>query len=117
MAIIVTTPQEVSLADVRKSINFCKIVKMKIFGLIENMSGFTCPHCRSVIDLFGSGGGERTAAATGIPFLGAIPFDQKMVECGDAGVSYLQHHKDSPVSEAFRAVARKMAQLLSTTHV
>ena len=54
-AIIVTTPQEVSLADVRKSINFCKTVKMKIFGLIENMSGFTCPHCNKMVDLFGSG--------------------------------------------------------------
>jgi Mrp family chromosome partitioning ATPase len=111
-AIIVTTPQEVSLADVRKSINFCKIVKMEIFGLIENMSGFSCPHCQSVIELFGSGGGEKTAIATGIPFLGRIPFDQKMVECGDAGVSYQRQHKDSPVSEALGAVARKMALLL-----
>ncbi len=111
-AIIVTTPQEVSLADVRKSINFCKTVKMEIYGLIENMSGFACPHCDSFIDLFGSGGGEKTALAAGIPFLGKIPFDQKMVECGDAGVSYQQQHKESPVSEAFRAVAQKMAQLL-----
>ena len=110
-AIIVTTPQEVSLADVRKSISFCKTVKMEIYGLIENMSGFACPHCDSFIDLFGSGGGEKTALAAGIPFLGKIPFDQKMVECGDAGVSYQQQHKESPVSEAFRAVAQKMAQL------
>ena len=111
-AIIVTTPQEVSLADVRKSINFCKTVKMEIFGLIENMSGLACPHCHSFIDLFGSGGGEKTAVAAGIPFLGKIPFDQKMVECGDAGVSYQKQHRDSPVSEAFRAVAQKMDQLL-----
>jgi len=111
-AIIVTTPQEVSLADVRKSINFCKTVKMEIYGLIENMSGLACPHCDSVIDLFGSGGGEKTANATGIPFLGKIPFDPKMVECTDAGVSYQQTHTNSPVSEAFREVARKMAQLL-----
>ena len=111
-AIIVTTPQEVSLADVRKSINFCKTVKMEIFGLIENMSGLACPHCHSFIDLFGSGGGEKTAIAAGIPFLGKIPFDPKMVECGDAGVSYQQQHKDSPVSEAFQAVAQKMDQLL-----
>ena len=111
-AIIVTTPQEVSLADVRKSINFCKTVKMEIYGLIENMSGLACPHCHSFIDLFGSGGGEKTAIATGIPFLGKIPFDQKMVECGDAGISYQQQHQDSPVSEAFRAIARKMEQLL-----
>ena len=111
-AIIVTTPQEVSLADVRKSINFCKVVKMEIFGLIENMSGFACPHCQAVIDLFGSGGGEKTANATGIPFLGKIPFDQQMVVCGDAGVSYQKEHASSPVSEAFKAVANKMAKLL-----
>ncbi len=114
-AIIVTTPQEVSLADVRKSINFCKTVKMEIFGLIENMSGLACPHCHTVIDLFGSGGGEKTAIATGIPFLGKIPFDQRMVECGDAGVSFQQQHEDSPVSEAFRAVAKKMDHLLQTS--
>ena len=111
-AIIVTTPQEVSLADVRKSISFCKTVKMEIFGLIENMSGFVCPHCHAPIDLFGSGGGEKTAMTAGIPFLGKIPFDQKMVECGDAGVSYQQQHRGSLVSDAFLAVARKMAQLL-----
>lgn len=111
-AIIVTTPQEVSLADVRKSINFCKIVKMEIFGLIENMSGFSCPHCQSVIDLFGSGGGERTAATMGIPFLGKIPFDASMVECGDAGVSYQEKHKDSAVTQAFQSIAQKMAQLV-----
>ena len=110
-AIIVTTPQEVSLADVRKSINFCKTVKMEIFGLIENMSGFSCPHCHSMIDLFGSGGGERTAAAAGIPFLGRIPFDQQMVACGDAGTSYQQQYADSPVSKALQAVASKMAAL------
>jgi Mrp family chromosome partitioning ATPase len=111
-AIIVTTPQEVSLADVRKSINFCKLVKMEIFGLIENMSGLACPHCRSVIDLFGSGGGEKTALAAQIPFLTKIPFDPKLVEAGDAGVSYQQHHKDSPVTQAYQSVAEKMARLL-----
>jgi len=111
-AIIVTTPQEVSLADVRKSINFCKTVKMEIFGLIENMSGFSCPHCHSDIDLFGSGGGEKTAIETGIPFLGKIPFDQKMVECTDAGISYLHQHQDSTVSDAFRTVVQKIANLL-----
>ena len=111
-AIIVTTPQEVSLADVRKSINFCKIVKMEIYGLIENMSGFACPHCNSVIDLFGSGGGERTAAASGIPFLGKIPFDVNVVACGDAGLAYQQQHKATPVTEAFQTIAGKMALLV-----
>ena len=67
-AIIVTTPQEIALADVRKSINFCKTVKMEIFGLIENMSGYSCPHCGEMIELFGTGGGEKTANQMGVPF-------------------------------------------------
>jgi Mrp family chromosome partitioning ATPase len=108
--IIVTTPQEVSLADVRKSINFCKTVKMEIFGLIENMSGFACPHCSQTIDLFGSGGGEKTANATGIKFLGRIPFDPKMVSCGDSGTSFQAQYKDSPVTAAFTDIADNMAK-------
>jgi len=109
-AIIVTTPQEVSLADVRKSINFCKTVKIEIFGLIENMSGFACPHCGEMVELFGSGGGEKTAYATGIKFLGRIPFDQKMVACGDSGISFQEKYNDSPVTTAFSDVADNMAK-------
>ncbi len=111
-AIIVTTPQEVALGDVRKSINFCKTVKMEIFGLIENMSGFTCPHCNKAIDLFGYGGGERTAVSSGIPFLGRIPFDSNVVICGDAGTSYQEKYADSPVTKAFAGIADKMAALV-----
>lgn len=111
-AIIVTTPQEVSLADVRKSINFCKTVHMEIYGLIENMSGFICPHCQSVLDLFGTGGGEKTATAAEIPFLGRIPFDSQVVACGDAGISYQAQHQDSPVSQAFHSIAEGMGRLI-----
>jgi len=111
-AIIITTPQEVSLADVRKSISFCKTVKMEIFGLIENMSGFECPHCGETINLYGSGGGEKTAQATGIKFLGRIPFDPNVVSCGDSGTSILDTNKDSMVSKAFDKVAAKMAELV-----
>lgn len=112
-AVIVTTPQEVSLADVRKSISFCKRVNMKVFGLIENMSAFACPHCGEMVDLFGSGGGEKTALAAGIPFLGKIPFDRQMVACGDAGTSYQDSFPDSPVTMAFADIAAKMAKLVS----
>jgi len=108
-AIIVTTPQEVSLADVRKSINFCKNVGLDIFGLVENMSGFTCPHCGESFDLFGSGGGQRTADETGISFLGRIPFDMNMVACSDTGVSFQEKYVDSPVTRAFDQIADKMA--------
>ncbi len=111
-AIIVTTPQEVSLADVRKSISFCKRVNMEIFGLIENMSAFTCPHCGELVDLFGSGGGEKTALASGIPFLGKIPFDRQLVACGDSGTSYQDTYPDSPVTRAYEEIAVKMAALV-----
>jgi len=109
-AIIVTTPQEVSLADVRKSISFCRTVKMDILGLIENMSGFSCPHCNKVVDLFGSGGGEKTAGTAGIPFLGRIPFDPNLVSCGDNGVSIQEKYADTPVSRAFIELAEKISK-------
>jgi len=112
-AIIVTTPQEISLADVRKSISFCKTVKMAVFGLIENMSGFCCPHCNKAVDLFGSGGGEKTAKDAGIAFLGKIPFDPKMVSCGDQGVSFQEKHADSAVGKAFSNIAERMAALVT----
>ena len=111
-AIIVTTPQEVALADVRKSINFCKTVKMEIFGLIENMSGFSCPHCGEMIELFGTGGGEKTANQMGVRFLGRIPFDPQMVVCGDSGVCYQESHSDSAVTKAFIDVAENMSKLV-----
>jgi Mrp family chromosome partitioning ATPase len=112
-AVIVTTPQKVSLADVRKSINFCKTVKMEIFGLIENMSGLVCPHCNCDVDLFGTGGGEDTASQMGVSFLGRIPFDPEMVSCTDAGVAYLEKHPDSPVSNAYRKIAGKLKASIS----
>lgn len=109
-AIIVTTPQEVSLGDVRKSINFCKKVKMEICGLIENMSGFKCPHCGRDIYLFGTGGGERTAEAMGLRFLGRIPFDMNLVRCGDTGASFQDEFRDSSVAEAFADIADKISK-------
>jgi len=110
-AVIVTTPQEVSLADVRKSISFCRTVKMAIFGLVENMSGYVCPHCGEQVDLFGSGGGERTAKEAAIPFLGRVPFDPQVVTCGDSGKSFQESYPDSPVTQAYEAIARKIGDL------
>lgn len=88
-AVIVTTPQEVALADVRKSINFCRKVQMPILGLVENMSGLICPHCNKEIPLFSKGGGTKTAEKMNIPFLGSLPFDPRVVEAGDQGKSSL----------------------------
>jgi Mrp family chromosome partitioning ATPase len=107
-AIIVTMPQKISLDDVRRSINFCREVKMEIFGLIENMSGFVCPHCGESIDLFGTGGGFRTATAMKIPFLGRIPVDDRMVKCADAGKSYTEEYQDSEATKEFNQVVEKI---------
>jgi ATP-binding protein involved in chromosome partitioning len=110
-AIIVTTPQEVALADVRKSINFCRTVKLSILGMVENMSGLTCPHCAEVIEIFGSGGGERTAAEMGIDFLGRIPMDPRLVACGDSGRSFQSAYPDAPAARAYGEIAEKVARL------
>ncbi len=110
-AIIVTTPQEISLADVRKSISFCKTVGMKILGLIENMSGFTCPHCGEKLELFGYGGGERTAKEAELKFLGRIPFDLNVVSCGDSGTSIQEKYKDSQVTRAFLSIADIISEI------
>jgi hypothetical protein len=84
---------------------------MEIIGLVENMSGLNCPHCGEAIDLFGSGGGERTARQTGIRFLGRIPFDPNVVACGDSGACYQKVHAGTAVSRAYDDVAQKLAQL------
>ena len=111
-AIIVTTPQEVSLADVRKSISFCKTVKMEIFGLIENMSGYICPHCGESLELFGTGGGEKTASDAGLNFLGKIPFERNVVLCGDSGSSFQDNFKDSEVTKAFEKIANNLSKFV-----
>jgi hypothetical protein len=85
---------------------------MEIFGLIENMSGFSCPHCGEMVDLFGTGGGEKTASHMGVRFLGRIPFDPKMVACADSGVCYQESHSDSVVTKAFTDVAETMSKLV-----
>jgi Mrp family chromosome partitioning ATPase len=109
-AIIVTTPQEISLADVRKAIDFCRTVKMTIFGLVENMSGFICPRCSNRIDLFGIGGGYRMAIEMNIPFLARIPIDPRMVNCADAGRLYVENYPDSEATRAFGQIADKIME-------
>lgn len=101
-AIIVTTPQEVALADVRKSINFCRKVKLEIAGLVENMSGLHCPHCQGFIPIFRTGGGKRTAESMRLKYLGALPFDPAVVEGGDQGRPVLEKDADTPFKQALR---------------
>ncbi|MEM5786808.1 MAG: Mrp/NBP35 family ATP-binding protein, partial [Syntrophobacteraceae bacterium] len=111
-AIIVTTPQEVALADVRKSINFCRKVDMEILGLVENMSGLFCPHCNEFIPIFRTGGGQKTSESMKVPFLGELPFDPKVVEGGDSGVPVLEGGEETPFTTAvLRFVKTTLARL------
>ena len=110
--VIVTTPQEVALADIRKSISFCKTVKLKTLGIVENMAGFKCPHCSECIDLFKSGGGEKTAKAQGLNFLGSIPFDTRVVSAGDKGVPVMLEENESEFTQAFSMVVDNIIEKL-----
>lgn len=103
-SIVVTTPQKVALADVRKSINFCKVVKLDVVGMVENMSGFVCPECNTTVDIFKSGGGEALAREYDLPFLGRIPMDPRIVVAGDDGAPYLASEAESPAVDAFKKV-------------
>lgn len=103
-AVVVTTPQKVALADVRKSLNFCRTVEMEVVGIVENMSGFVCPECNTTVDIFKTGGGEELSREFDLPFLGAVPMDPKVVIAGDDGVPYLSSDAKSPATEAFSKV-------------
>ncbi|MFO7884519.1 MAG: Mrp/NBP35 family ATP-binding protein [Desulfobacteraceae bacterium] len=111
-ALVVTTPQEVALADVRKSISFCRTVKIETLGIIENMGPFECPHCGKTIELFKSGGGEKTARAERLNFLGSIPFDLDVVISGDEGSPIVLEKPDSNFSKAFDKIVDKISKLL-----
>lgn len=100
-AVIVTTPQEVALKDVRKSIRFCKSLGMPVFGIIENMGGFVCPDCGAEHDLFKKGGGEKLARETGFRFLGRIPIDPRLVTACDDGKPFVLEYPTSSTSRAF----------------
>lgn len=109
-AIIVTTPQDVALTDVRKAVTFCRQVKLPILGVIENMSGFVCPHCGKTVNIFKAGGGEEMALEMGVPFLGRIPLDPQLVEAGDSGRPYLQYFPDSQTARDFNAVIETLLE-------
>ena len=103
-ALIVTTPQEIALADVRKSISFCRHVGIRILGIVENMSGFICPHCDKPVDIFGTGGGKKIALEYTLRFLGNVPMDPQVVLGGDSGRPYLSSGAGTAATKAFDAV-------------
>lgn len=108
-ALIVTTPQEVSLADVRKSITFCQQVKMKILGVVENMSGLLCPHCGERINLFGEGGGRKMAEKMKVPLLGEVPLDPEVVQFSDKKeLGFILKKDGSEIYRAYQAIIDKI---------
>jgi len=107
-ALIVTTPQEVSLIDVKKAIRFCQKIKLRILGIVENMSGFICPHCGKPVDIFKKGGGQKLADELGIRFLGRIPVDPRIVDTGDAGKPLIAAYPESITAKAFEELVRNI---------
>jgi ATP-binding protein involved in chromosome partitioning len=108
-AVIVTTPQDVSLKIARRGLRMFETVHVPILGIIENMSTFTCPHCGKGTDVFRRGGGERMSRQLGVPFLGSIPLDAEIVESGDEGRPIVLEKPNSVAAMAYLAIARELA--------
>jgi ATP-binding protein involved in chromosome partitioning len=113
-AVIVTTPQDVAVLDAVKAVKFIEKLEVPVIGIIENMSGMICPHCKNTIDLFGRGGGEKAARKLGVPYLGSIPLDPVMVKAGDEGRPFVFRHADTPAWKAVDAVMEKLVELVES---
>lgn len=110
-AVIVTTPQDVALSDVRKSVTFCRKMEMPIAGVIENMSGFSCPHCGEQVDIFKKGGGVEMSKQMDVPFLGGIPIEPGIVTGGDEGKPFgMEKEAATGAARAFDAIVEKLIQ-------
>jgi len=107
-AIIVTTPQDVAVLDARKSIQFAEELEIPVVGIIENMSGLTCPHCDTEIDIFKRGGGKKAAEELHVPFLGRVPFQPEFVEYADRGTPFVSFQERSKAAEAFMNIVDKI---------
>ncbi|GAA5912905.1 Fe-S cluster-binding ATPase [Sporobolomyces salmoneus] len=114
-AIIVTTPQEVALQDVRKELDFCRKVGVPILGVVENMSGFVCPSCGGESDIFvpSTGGAQSLAEEWGVELLGKVPLDPRIGKTGDFGMSFLEEYPESPASEAYRKIVNRIKEKLA----
>jgi len=109
-AVVVTTPQEIALIDVRKAVDFCRKLSLPVLGVIENMSGFVCPKCGETTDILGAGGGEDMAASVNVPFMGRIPIDPQIVETGDAGKPYVSHWAGTETARTFARITEQLAK-------
>ena len=111
-AVIVTTPQDVATMDAVKAAKFIEKLGLPVVGVIENMSGLTCPHCKQEIDLFGKGGGKRIADELSVPFLGSIPIDIEMRKAGDEGRPFIIRRGNSPTWEAVDKVMEALIKVI-----
>jgi ATP-binding protein involved in chromosome partitioning len=112
-AVLVTTPQEVSLADVTKALAMFERMNVPVIGVVENMTAFACPHCGELTEIFGRGGGERFAAQHGLEYLGGVPLDITVRQGGDVGVPAVAQREPGPASQALTAVAKTVAARMS----
>ena len=112
-AVVVTTPQDVAVGDVLKAIKMFERVEVPVLGVVENMSGFVCPHCGERTDLFGRGGGRRLAERAGVPFLGEVPLGASVVAAGDRGRPTVADAPESPEGRAFLSVAERVRAALA----
>jgi len=112
-AIIVTTPQDVALLSVRKSINFVKKMNMPVIGIIENMSGFKCPHCNKSIDIFKTGGGKKASKDFNVSFLGGIPLDPEIVNTGDSGEPFIIKNESSDTAKSMIKIVDNIEDIVN----
>ena len=112
-AVLVTTPQEVSILDVDKALAMFRRMSVPVLGIVENMTAFICPHCGEATELFGRGGGERFATEHGIEFLGGIPLDITVRQGGDVGVPAVAQREPGPAAHALTAIAQAVAARMS----
>jgi ATP-binding protein involved in chromosome partitioning len=110
--VVVTTPQEVALMDARKTIKMSMVMERNVLGLIENMSGFNCPHCGKFIELYPPGGGEKAAKDFNVELLGKIPFEIEVGQQGDAGLPFVLKYPDSESTKAFKNIVKKIREIL-----
>ncbi len=110
-AVIVTTPQKVAAIDVRKSVTFCRQLKVPVLGVVENMSGFVCPGCGIITNIFCSGAGQEIAQDMGVPFLGSIPIDPQIAEACDNGRSYIHHYAASQSAQRMQEIIKLIINL------
>ncbi len=112
--VVVSTPQEVAIMDARKTIKMAMVMERKVLGLIENMSGFKCPHCDGYIDLYPPGGGEKAAKDFNIKLLGKIPFEAEVGQQGDQGLPFVLKYPESESAKAFKEIVNKIRGILET---